>query len=234
MSHAYTMSPADIELSRFNMIEQQVRPWDVLDPAVLELLQQVRREDFTPPALRALAFVDTEVPLLTPHEEALRLGQCMLAPRVEARSVQDLRLAPTDRVLEIGTGSGFSAALMAHLAEHVLTLEIHAGLAETARANLRAAGISNVEVRHADGAQGAAAHGPFDAILLSGSVAAVPQALLAQLKPGGRLFAIAGSEPIMRAQVITHAGDGRYETATPWDAIVPRLLNFPEPSAFQF
>ena len=228
------MTPAEIERSRFNMIEQQIRPWDVLDAAVLELLGQVRREQFTPAALRGLAFMDTEVPLRAPHDEALRQGHCMLAPRVEARSVQDLKLQRTDRVLEIGTGSGYSAALMASLAASVLTLEIEAALAETARANLRAAGIANAEVRHADGANGAPADGPFDAILLSGSVAAVPPALLQQLKPGGRLFAIVGGEPMMRAQVITRVGEGRFETASPWDAIVPRLQNFPEPSPFQF
>ncbi|KQP19780.1 protein-L-isoaspartate O-methyltransferase [Pseudorhodoferax sp. Leaf267] len=228
------MTPADIEQSRFNMIEQQIRPWDVLDTTVLDLLGQVRREDFLPEAVRSLAFMDTEVPLRAPHEEALRLGQCMLAPRVEARSVQDLKLRKTDKVLEIGTGSGFTAALMAHLAGHVLTLEIDADLAEQARANLRRAGVSNVEVRHGDGASAARAQGPFDAILLGGSVASVPAALLEQLAPGGRLFAIVGQEPMMRAHVVTRTGDGRFETLQPWDAIVPRLANFPEPSPFQF
>lgn len=228
------MTPAEIEHSRFNMIEQQIRPWDVLDTTVLELLAQVRREDFLPEAVRALAFVDTEVPLRAPHDEALRLGHCMLAPRVEARSVQDLKLRKTDKVLEIGTGSGFTAALLGHLAAHVLTLEIDAELAEIARANLRQAGMANVEVRHADGIAGARAQGPFDAILLSGSVAAVPTALLEQLAPGGRLFAIVGQEPMMRAHVVTRVGEGRYETAQPWDAIVPRLQSFPEPSPFQF
>ena len=228
------MTPAEIESARFNMIEQQIRPWDVLDPTVLELLGQVRREQFAPAALRGLAFMDTELPLRAPHEAALRQGQCMLAPRVEARSVQDLKLTKSDRVLEIGTGSGYSAALMASLATQVLTLEIDAELAATARANLREAGIANAEVRHAYGAQGAAKDGPFDAILLSGSVAAVPPALLQQLKPGGRLFAIVGDEPMMRAQVITRTGDNRFETASPWDAIVPRLQNFAEPSPFQF
>jgi protein-L-isoaspartate(D-aspartate) O-methyltransferase len=228
------MTPAEIELSRFNMIEQQIRPWDVLDPTVLELLGQVRREQFAPAALRGLAFMDTEVPLRTPHDEALRRGECMLAPRVEARSVQDLRLTKTDRVLEIGTGSGYSAALMASLAAQVLSLEIDAELAATARTNLRDAGIRNVEVRHADGAKGAAADGPFDAILLSGSVASVPAALLQQLKPGGRLFAIVGHEPVMRAQVITRTGEGQFDTTSPWDVVVARLQNFPEPSPFQF
>ena len=228
------MTPAEIEHSRFNMIKQQIRPWDVLDTTVLELLAQVRREDFLPEAVRSLAFMDTEVPLRAPHDEALRQGLCMLAPRVEARSVQDLKLRKTDKVLEIGTGSGFTAALLGHLAGQVLTLEIDAELAEIARANLRQAGMRNVEVRHADGVAGAPAQGPFDAILLSGSVAAVPPALLEQLAPGGRLFAIVGQEPMMRAHVVTRVGEGRFETAQPWDAIVPRLQSFPEPSPFQF
>jgi protein-L-isoaspartate(D-aspartate) O-methyltransferase len=228
------MTPAEIELSRFNMIEQQIRPWDVLDSTVLALLGQVRRELFAPVALQSLAFMDTEIPLRTPHDEALRSGQCMLAPRVEARTVQDLKLRKSDTVLEIGTGSGYTAALISHLAAQVLSLEIDAELAETARANLRQAGITNAEVRHADGAQGAPGEGPFDAIVLSGSVAAVPPALLQQLKPGGRLFAIVGQEPMMRANVVTRVGEGRFDTAQPWDAIVPRLRNFPEPSPFQF
>ena len=227
-------TPAHTELSRFNMIEQQIRPWDVLDTAILELLSAVKREQFLPPALVALAFMDTEVPLATPHEDAMRLGQCMLAPRVEARIAQDLKLQKTDRVLEIGTGSGYMAALFGHLAAQVLTLEIDPALAQAARANLQRAGIANVEVREGDGAHGAAAQGPFDAIVLSGSVASVPAALLEQLKPGGRLLAIVGQEPMMRAQVTTRVGDGRYETAEPWDAVVPRLRNFPEPSRFNF
>jgi protein-L-isoaspartate(D-aspartate) O-methyltransferase len=228
------MTPAEIEHSRFNMIEQQIRPWDVLDTTVLDLLGQVRREQFVPEALRALAFMDTEIPLRAPHEAAMRLGQCMLAPRVEARSVQDLKLRKTDKVLEIGTGSGFTAALLAHLSASVLTLEIDAELAQIARANLRRAGLSNVEVRHADGAAALPGQGPFDAILLSGSVASVPASLLELLAPGGRLFAIVGQEPMMRAHVVTRVGDGRFETAQPWDAIVPRLHNFREPSPFQF
>ncbi len=228
------MISTDIELSRFNMIEQQIRPWEVLDLGILELLSVVKREQFVPPALAALAFVDTEIPLRTPHEDAMRLGQCMLAPRVEARIAQDLQLRKTDRVLEIGTGSGYMAALFAHLAAQVLTLEIEPELARAARENLRRAGVANVEVREGDGSKGAAAQGPFDAIVLSGSVASVPAILLEQLKPGGRLLAIVGQEPMMRCQVITQVSSGRFETAEPWDAVVPRLHNFPEPSRFHF
>jgi protein-L-isoaspartate(D-aspartate) O-methyltransferase len=223
-----------LEQARFNMIEQQVRPWEVLDGRVLELLGSVRREDFVPAAQRALAFADLELPLEQPAVE----GRCMLAPRVQARLVQDLGLQPTDKVLEIGTGSGYTAALMASLAQQVFSLEIDPATAERARANLQRAGLRNVDVRTAD----AAANGfaacrsgaPFDAILLGGSVAEVPAALLELLAPGGRLIAIAGGEPVMRATLITRTGPSSFRTEQPWDTVAARLQNFPEPSRFRF
>lgn len=161
--------------ARYNMIEQQIRPWNVLDFDVLELLAVVHRENFVPPAYRNMAFMDIEVPLLgNDAEEAVRLGLSMLQPRVEARILQDLQIKPTDRVLEIGTGSGYMAALLAHRAHRVVSLEINAELAEMARENLLDAGIQNAEVRQADGALDAIPDGPFDVIVLSGSVAEVP------------------------------------------------------------
>ncbi len=224
----------DIERARFNMIEQQIRPWDVLDLDVLALLSAVKREEFVPLAHRALAFVDTEIPLAEGAEEALRSGHCMLAPRVEARLLQDANPRPHEKVLEVGTGSGYMAALLAHRAQRVITLELDPELARIARSNLQKAGISNAEVREADGSKGLPAEGPFDVIMLSGSVAEVPQNLLAQLKVGGRLAAIVGNEPIMRATFITRTGEASYTTAQPWDTGAPRLLNFPEPSRFHF
>ena len=218
----------DLNQARFNMIEQQIRPWEVLDPQVLELLSVVRREDFVPLAHQALAFVDMEIPL------GSQPGQVMLAPRVQARLVQDLAIQKTDKVLEIGTGSGFTAALLAHQAAQVLSYEIDADLARQASANLQKAGITNVKVRHADGSQGAAGEGPFDAILLAGSVAEVPQALLEQLAVGGRLAAIVGDEPMMRATVITRTGQNSFTTSQAWDVNAPRLSGFAEPSAFHF
>lgn len=218
----------DLNQARFNMIEQQIRPWEVLDPAVLALLAEVRREDFVPLAHQALAFVDMEIPL------GKQPGQVMLAPRVQARLVQDLAVKKTDKVLEIGTGSGFTAALLARQAAQVLTFEIDAAMAAQARANLDKAGVQNVTVRQADGSQGAASEGPFDVILLSGSVAEVPRPLLEQLAPGGRLVAIVGEEPMMRATLITCTGPNNYVTTQPWDANAPRLLGFPQPSAFHF
>jgi protein-L-isoaspartate(D-aspartate) O-methyltransferase len=158
----------------------------------------------------------------------------MLEPKVEARMLQDVAPKPNEKVLEIGAGSGYMAALLASRAQRVITLEIEPQLAEVAIANLKQAGISNAEVRVADGAKGLAAEGPFDVIVLSGSVAEVPQALLAQLKIGGRLGAIVGEEPMMRATFIERTGEAAWKTDQPWDIVAPRLLNFPEPSRFNF
>src|SRR3954447_24333220 len=202
----------DFERSRFNMIEQQIRPWDVLDLDVLALLSKVKREDFVPAAHKALAFTDMMIPLLGPTEEALRKGWCMLEPKQEARLLQDVAPRGHEKILEVGAGSGYMAAVLASQAQRVISLEIVPELARMARENLQRAGIRNVEVREADGAKGLAAEGPFDAIVLSGSVAEVPQALLAQLKVGGRLAAIVGSEPVMRATFITRTGDASYTT----------------------
>jgi protein-L-isoaspartate(D-aspartate) O-methyltransferase len=218
----------DLNQARFNMIEQQIRPWEVLDPQVLELLSIVRREDFVPMAHKALAFVDMEIPL------GAAPNQVMLAPRVQARMLQDLAVKKTDKVLDIGTGSGFMAALLAHQAASVLSLEIDAHLAAQAQANLQKAGVTNVVVRTADGSQGAAADGPFDVIVLSGSVAEVPAALLQQLAVGGRLVAIVGDEPMMRATLITRTSESSWTTTEPWDSNAPRLSGFPEHSRFQF
>ncbi len=224
----------NLEQARFNMIEQQIRPWDVLDANVLHLLSVVKREDFVPLAHKALAFVDMEIPLSSPVDEAMRLGHCMLAPRVEARMLQDVAVQKHEKVLEIGAGSGFMAALLAHRAQRVISLEIDAELAKQARANLQKAGVHNAEVRHADGSKGAPVEGPFDVIVMSGSVAEVPQNLLAQLKVGGRLAAIVGDEPMMRATFVTRVTETGYTTAHPWDTVAPRLLNFPAPSRFTF
>jgi protein-L-isoaspartate(D-aspartate) O-methyltransferase len=216
----------NIELARFNMIEQQIRPWEVLDPTVLDTLSVVRREAFVPAAYTALAFGDTEIPL--GH------GQAMLAPRVEARLAQELGLKPTDRVLEIGTGSGYMAALLAALTEHVVSVEIVPELAEQARQNLAAAGVQNVTVEVGDGAQGWAARGPYDAIVISGSMPVLPDALLRQLRVGGRLVAIVGTAPVMQAQRITCTAEGVYNAVNLFETVVPALTNAPQTSRFEF
>lgn len=214
------------EQARFNMIEQQIRPWDVLDQGVLSLLAVVKREDFVPPAYKALAFVDTEVPL--PH------GQFMLAPKVEARLLQELDVRKHERVLEVGAGSGHMAALLGHKAQQVITLETIPELAETARANLQRAGVMNVSVRQADGSRGLPDEAPFDVILLSGSVAEVPPSLLAQLKVGGRLAAIVGQQPIMRATLFTRGSEHGFSSVELFDTVAPRLTGFDEPPRFRF
>ncbi len=222
-----------VEQARFNMIEQQIRPWRVLAEDVLDLMTEVRREEFAPIAYRSMAFMDIEIPLNESVEEAERTGQVMLPPRVEARMLQDAAVKSTDRVLEIGTGSGYMAALLGRSGSQVLSLEINADLVEFAKENLRSAGIGNVEVRMADGSKDLSKDGPFDVIMVSGSIAEVPKSLLALLTEGGRLVAVVGQEPMMRTTVVTRKGSS-FEVTEPWDIIVPRLQGFAEPSAFKF
>ena len=225
------MNPTpSLERLRFNMIEQQIRPWDVLDLEILDLLAAIRREDYVPPAHRALAFFDMEIPL----GDGSVPGQVMLAPKVEARMLQDLHVQKHESVLEIGTGSGFMAALLAHRAAQVLSLEIDPALAASAAETLRRNGVANVEVRNADGAVPLPSGPSFDVIVLSGSVARIPQNLLGSLKVGGRLAAIVGEEPMMRAHFVTRTSESKWDTVQPWDTVAPRLLNFPEPSRFSF
>jgi protein-L-isoaspartate(D-aspartate) O-methyltransferase len=219
------------EKARFNMIEQQIRPWNVLDADVLALLSEIKREDFVPAGLRALAFTDTELPLKSGDDAPM-----MLAPRVEARITQDVAVQPGDKVLLVGAGSGYLAALLAKRAKQVIALEIDAELAALARSNLQKAGVSNAQVQQADGSQGVPAEAPFDVIVLAGSMAEVPAALLAQLAVGGRLFAIVGEAdaPVMRATVITRLQAQTYQSNTGWDTVAPRLRNFPETARFHF
>ena len=216
----------NIEQARFNMIEQQIRPWDVLDTSVLSLLAVVKREDFVPAQHRALAFMDLEVPLPG--------GQTMLAPKVEARLLQELAPARHEKVLEVGTGSGHMAALLAHKAQRVISLEIRPELVALARGNLQRAAVVNVDVREADGAQGLPAEAPFDAIMLSGGVAEVPQVLFDQLKVGGRLAAIVGDEPVMRATLYTKVSERDVRASYLFDTVAQRLERFPAPTRFTF
>lgn len=216
----------NVEQARFNMIEQQIRPWDVLDPAVLSLLAVVKREDFVPAEHRALAFMDLEVPL--PE------GQQMFSPKLEARLLQELGVRKHERVLEVGAGSGHMAALLAHQARQVTSLEIRPTLARLAAANLERAAVANAQVRVMDGSQGLPDEAPFDVILLSGSVPEVPQSILAQLAPGGRLAAIVGMQPIMRAMLYTRSGGAGFHAVELFDTAAPRLDGFAEPSSFTF
>jgi protein-L-isoaspartate(D-aspartate) O-methyltransferase len=223
MTHSPHLSP--LEQARFNMIEQQIRPWNVLDAQVLALLSNTHREDFVPAAHKSLAFGDFEL--------SLGHGASMLAPKVEARILQDLKLTSAESVLEIGTGSGYMAALLARLAHHVTTLEINPELATQAAQNLAHAVVANVDVKVADGSNIDNIQGDFDVIVLSGSVAAIPDALTRKLKVDGRLAAIVGNEPVMRFTLVTRTAEG-LQTTTPWDTLAPRLLGFPEDNAFTF
>lgn len=214
----------NIEQARFNMIEQQIRPWEVLDPQVLDLLFVVKREDFTPPAYRNLAFADLEVPLGS--------GQVMLAPKIEAKMLQELGVKKTDKILEIGTGSGYMAALLAARADHVVTVECRPELAAIAKENLARAGVSNVTVEIGDGANGWAARGPYDAIVVSGSVPVLPDALLKQLRVGGRLAVIVGEAPVMEAQLVTCTAEGVFNTVNLFETVVPPLDGIAARSSF--
>ena len=216
----------NIEQARFNMIEQQIRTWEVLDPSVLELLQIVKREDFVPAEYRSMAFVDTMIPL--PN------GQSMLEPKVEARLLQELAVQRHERVLEVGAGSGYMAALLAHRAQHVTTVEIDPTLAQLAADNLKRAWVTNAIVVTGDASLTLPVDGPFNVIVLSGSVAEVPRALLGQLKPGGRLTAIVGQLPIMRAVLMTRGPESGYASVELFDTVAPRLVGFGEPSRFTF
>jgi protein-L-isoaspartate(D-aspartate) O-methyltransferase len=216
----------NIEQARFNMIEQQIRPWDVLDPEVLELLHVVKRENFVPAAHKALAFVDAEIPLPG--------GQSMLNPKVEARLLQDVNLKKHENVLEIGTGSGYMAALLAHKGRHVTTVEVSPELKALAEKNLADNGVTNVTVELGNGAQGWTNGAPFDVIVVSASLPVLPEALLQQLKVGGRLAVIIGQSPAMKAQLITRTGEAGYDTRTLFETDVKALSSATTPSTFTF
>jgi protein-L-isoaspartate(D-aspartate) O-methyltransferase len=222
----------DIERARFNMIEQQIRPWDVLDQSVLDLLATVRREEFVPPQYRLLAFIDMEIPLRL--EDGSDTGEVMFAPKVEARFMQELQLRAHEQVLEIGTGSGYMAALAAHKAAGVLSIEIEPRLRAFAERNLARAGVRNVRLELGDGAQGWSARAPYDAIIVSGGLPVLTQSLLDQLKIGGRLAAIVGDPPAMSAQIVTRVSESAYDTLRLFETNVKLLRNAWRPSAFRF
>jgi len=215
----------NIEQARFNMIEQQIRPWDVLDTDVLDLLVVVKREQFVPPAYKDLAFFDTEIPLPG--------GENMLPPKVEARLLQEANVKKHENVLEIGTGSGYMAALLAHRARHVTTVEIHRELKDLATKNLAAYGVTNVDVVDGDGARGWGSEA-YDVIVVSGSLPLLPDAFLKQLKIGGRLLAVIGEEPVMSAQIVTRVSDAVFETVKLFETSIKPLQNAAAPSQFKF
>jgi len=216
----------NIEQARFNMIEQQIRPWNVLDQDVLDLLHVVKREGFVPAAYQNLAFADVEIPLPG--------GEAMFNPKVEARIVQELAVKKHENVLEIGTGSGYMAALLAHRARHVTTVEIQPEAAKLAQENLARAGVTNVTVEEGNGANGWDKGAPYDVIVVSGGMPVLPETLLKQVKVGGRIGVILGEAPAMSFNIVTRTSDTGYDTVRVFETNVKPLTGAPAPSRFQF
>lgn len=216
----------NLEQARANMVERQIRPWEVLDQDVLDLLYVVPREDFVPPADRNLAFVDMEIPIGE--------GERMWAPKVEARALQAVAARKSDQVLEVGTGSGYLSALLAHRAAHVRSVEIKPALAEVGRRNIARHGVRNVTLETGDAARGWAAGAPYDVIVLTGSVPVLSKVFCEQLAPGGRLFAVVGEAPIMTAQLVTCVAPGSFHATGLFETVVAPLANCEQPPRFRF
>jgi protein-L-isoaspartate(D-aspartate) O-methyltransferase len=215
----------DTEQARFNMVEQQIRTWEVLDPEILDLLFTVRREEFVPAAYRLLAFADLEIPLPG--------GERMWTPKLEARVVQELKLMPGESVLEIGTGSGYLSALMASLGARVTSVEIDPRLSAGAKTSLARAGLASVALAVGDGARGWGT-GTYDAIVLTGSTPVLPGAFVKQLKPGGRVFAVVGEAPAMTARMVRWVAQGSVTEQDLFETVIPPLRNAATPSRFRF
>lgn len=216
------MSDLNVEQARYNMIEQQVRTWEVLDQRVLDVMSAVPRERFVPEQYRALAFADIQIPIGE--------GQVMMEPKLEGRLLQTLGLQPTDQVLEIGTGSGYVTACLAKLAAKVVTVERSETLSQAAQARLEELGIRNVLFRVGDAADNWTGYGTFDAIALTGACPEVPEAYKHLLKVGGRLFVVVGEDPIMEALLIIRLGEQEWSSESLFDTKLPLLEGIrPEP-----
>jgi protein-L-isoaspartate(D-aspartate) O-methyltransferase len=217
---------ASFNLPRFNMIEQQIRTWDVLDSAVLDLLAKLPREDFVPKQYVGLAFADLEIPLGD--------GQVMLAPKMEGRILQALEVKKTDKVLEIGTGSGYLTALLAIQAQHVDSIEINAKISKQAAKNIAAQGIENVNLLVADGVHGLAANGPYDVIVFTGSTPLLNTQVERQLAVGGRMFVVVGEAPAMHATLVTRISVDNFKTDVLFETCLPAITNAPQAEKFEF
>ncbi|MBC7803601.1 MAG: protein-L-isoaspartate O-methyltransferase [Candidatus Parcubacteria bacterium] len=216
----------NLEQARTNMVEQQIRTWEVLDQDVLDLLYTVPREEFVPLSCRNLAFSDMEIPIGE--------GEKMWAPKMEARVLQELAPRRSDRVLEVGTGSGYLTALLAHRAAHVHSIEIRPALAAFGRANIARHGVDNVSLTVGDGTDGLSSGAPFDIIVLTGSVPRLPKALLDQLARGGRAFAVIGEPPVMTATVVSATAAGALHSVELFETLLAPLANCKQPSRFIF
>jgi protein-L-isoaspartate(D-aspartate) O-methyltransferase len=220
----------NLEQARTNMVEQQIRTWEVLDQDVLDLLYLVPREEFVPAEHRALAFCDLEIPI----EAGKAAGERMWQPKLEARVLQELGLRKTDRVLEVGTGSGYFTALLAHRCAQVHSVEINPTLAEMGRRNLERHGADNIVLESGDAARGWPRHAPYDAIVLTGSTPVLPAAFLEQLAPGGRLFAVVGEAPAMAARLAVRGELGGHRATDLFETVIRPLVNAERPSRFKF
>lgn len=218
------MSDMNLDNARYNMIEQQIRPWEVLDQRVLDLLNKLPREDFVPQRYRKLAYMDTTIPLDN--------DQVMMPPRVEARIMQALNIQPDETVLEVGTGSGYVTALLASLGDHVFSVDINAEMTRTAADKLADHGISNVTLETGDAARGWDAHAPYDVIVITGSLPLLPANFKHALNVGGRLAAIVGDSPVMEVVLITRVGESEWAQETLFETDLPALINAPEPDRF--
>jgi protein-L-isoaspartate(D-aspartate) O-methyltransferase len=216
----------DQATARFNMIEQQIRTWEVLDPKVLATLNSIPRENFVPDAYRGLAFADIEIPLA--HE------QQMLSPKVEGRFLQALQLQATDKVLLIGAGSGYLAALMAQHAAQVTALEIFPDLCQLASQNLSKQGIQNVQVIEADGHSGLESNAPFDAIVFTASSPVEAEGVRRQLSIGGRMLIVLGKAPVMQATLIQRLAEHSYKQDVLFETSLTEMQNAPQAQAFSF
>ena len=222
----------NIEQVRFNMVEQQIRTWDVLDTDVLDLLHTLKRENFVPASQRDFALMDIELPLSAVSPDAV--NERMWSPKMEARVAQDVDLHGFERVLEVGTGSGYLTALLASRSANVVSVEINPELAKFAVANLARAGITNAAVITGDAARGWTAGAPYDVIVFTGSMEVLPIDVLTQLKPGGKIFAILGKAPVMRAQLITVTGNGGRSERTLFETVVAPLTHAAMAPGFVF
>ena len=220
------MNQTEIEQARFNMIEQQIRTWDVLDQRVLDVMNRIPREQFVPENCRSLAFADTNIPL--GHE------QVMMAPKLEGRLLQALAIKPDDKVLEIGTGSSYLTACLATLARHVTSIDIMADFTAAAGEKLEALTINNVTLETADAAEGIATDERYDAIAVTGSVPLLQQQFQKNLNIGGRLFIITGCLPIMEARLITRVDENNWSSECLLETCIPPLLNVVQPQTFIF
>lgn len=221
-----TRITSDSDQARFNMIEQQIRPAEVLDQRVLKTIADTPREAFVPANYRELAFADLNVPL--PN------GQLMMKPIMEARLLQALNIQPDDSILEIGTGSGYFTALLARLGGTVQSIEIDAAMLAAAQEKLDAHGIHNISLIHGDAARGWEQDGPYDVIAITGSLPILPESFQQQLRIGGRMVAIVGQAPVMQVRLITRIDDNQWSSECLYETDFPALINAEQPQAFVF